>query len=191
MIMLKISDLKQYIYCPRIVYFQYVMPVEHKTTYKMEKGKIAEVNLADLERRRTFSKYGLDNGMKKFNVRIESQKLGLSGMIDMLIETQDTYYPVDFKFTSGKIHNNHIAQICGYTLILEDIYHKNVNKGFVYLIPQKEIQSIDITEHIKSQTLQIINDIRKIIQTETFPNPTSMNRRCQECEYHNYCNDVF
>lgn len=39
--MLRVSDLKQFIYCPRIVYYNYVMPVEKKTTYKMEHGKVA------------------------------------------------------------------------------------------------------------------------------------------------------
>jgi len=32
---LKVSDLKQYYYCPRVVYYQYVMPVDKAVIYKV------------------------------------------------------------------------------------------------------------------------------------------------------------
>ena len=36
MIELCVTDLKQFVYCPRIPFYQYVMPVEKKATFKME-----------------------------------------------------------------------------------------------------------------------------------------------------------
>src|SRR5690606_2667646 len=36
MIDLNVTDIKQYIYCPRIIYFTYCKPVQKKNTFKME-----------------------------------------------------------------------------------------------------------------------------------------------------------
>jgi len=39
--MLRVTDLKQWAYCRRIVYYQQRMPGVGKPTYKMEEGKTA------------------------------------------------------------------------------------------------------------------------------------------------------
>ncbi len=50
--MLKVSDVKQYLYCPRIVYYTYVAPVPRRITFKMRYGKEQHVDL-DLNERCT------------------------------------------------------------------------------------------------------------------------------------------
>jgi hypothetical protein len=65
-----------------------------------------------------------------------STRLGLSGKLNLLIETAGGYYPVDFKYTAGSPKRNHFYQLCGYAIILDDQYNTDVRKGFVYLIPR-------------------------------------------------------
>src|ERR1035437_6055161 len=62
---LRVNDLKQYAYCPRIVFYQYAMPVQHKATFKMDHGKAIEPRLEQLEQRRTLREYGLAEGMRE------------------------------------------------------------------------------------------------------------------------------
>ena len=50
--MLRVTDLKQWAYCPRIVYFQQRMPGVGKQTYKMGEGKAAQEVLHLLPRGR-------------------------------------------------------------------------------------------------------------------------------------------
>ncbi|MEW6108220.1 MAG: hypothetical protein AB1632_03485 [Nitrospirota bacterium] len=95
MIQLKVSDLKQYIYCPRVVFYNYVMPVEKIPTFKMEHGKIAEDKIVRLENRRKLIKYDLSSGEREFHKNVYSKNLGLSGKVDLLIKTPKTFYPVD------------------------------------------------------------------------------------------------
>lgn len=52
MTFLRVNDIKQYFYCPRIVFYQYSMPVNKKTTWKIEQGKIEEDRIDKLEKRR-------------------------------------------------------------------------------------------------------------------------------------------
>ncbi len=39
---IRVNDIKQYFYCPRVVFYQYSMPVEKKNTRKMELGRAEE-----------------------------------------------------------------------------------------------------------------------------------------------------
>ena len=187
----RVNDLKQYIYCPRTIFFQYVMPVDKTDTVKMEMGRKVEVHLERLERRRKLTRYGIDKGTKKFRVWLNSNVLNLSGKLDLLIESDTGVFPVDFKFTDGGIRLGHVIQVIGYCMILEEKHGDRVHHGFVYLIPRNEVIEVEFSDRLKKKALWILNEIRGIIATELMPEPTPFRNRCVNCEYRNYCNDVF
>ena len=64
MIPIRVNDIKQYAYCPRVVFYQYCMPVNKKATWKMEQGKIAEAEIDELEKRRKLREYRLAEGRR-------------------------------------------------------------------------------------------------------------------------------
>ncbi|MGH9351215.1 MAG: CRISPR-associated protein Cas4 [Terriglobia bacterium] len=103
---LRVNDLKQWEYCPRIVFYNTVMPVTRKSTIKMERGKQVEIKLDALETRRTLRRYHLAEGDRRFNVSLSSERLGLSGKLDLLITTPAACYPVDFKYTRDRPRRN-------------------------------------------------------------------------------------
>lgn len=191
MISLRVNDIKQYAYCPRIVFYQYSMPVEKKATWKMEQGKIEEAEIDRLEKRRKLSGYRLAEGERRFHFWLGSKRLGLTGKLDLLIESPEGLFPVDFKMTTGKPHRNHIFQLCGYALLLEDKFQQPVNKGFVYLIAKSDAVVFDLTPELKEQTRTVLGEIRRMIEKEEMPPPTPVRNRCTDCEYRNFCGDVF
>lgn len=188
---LRVSDLKQFHYCPRVVYYQYVLPVEHKVTYKMERGKVAQEEIERLESRRKLTKYGLREGSRKFDVWINSKRWQLSGKVDMIIETESAVFPVDFKFTKGRPYKNHIYQLGGYALILEDVCQKPVNSGFVYLIVQQDAVLFEISADLKEECVHTLKEIREMVERERFPEAPSQRAKCADCEYQNYCRDTW
>ena len=109
----------------------------------------------------------------------------------MAIETKEAVYPVDFKFTRGRPHKNHLYQLAGYALILEDQLGRPVEKGFIYLIPQKDAVVFDLSEKVKLECLNTLRRIREMILTERFPEAPSTRAKCIDCEYQNYCRDVW
>jgi CRISPR-associated exonuclease Cas4 len=119
-ISVRVNDIKQYFYCPRIVFYQYSMPVEKKATWKMERGKIEEGEIDRLEKRRKLSSYRLAEGERRFHVWLSSERLGLAGKLDLVIDSPGGLFPVDFKITKGRPHRKHLYQIFGYALLLED-----------------------------------------------------------------------
>src|SRR5438094_1227131 len=99
---LRVTDLKQHAYCPRIPFYQHVMGFTGKPTYKMKRGRDAQAAIEALERRRKHREYGLAEGRRHFGSWLTSERLGLSGKLDLLIETEAACFPVDFKYTTGR-----------------------------------------------------------------------------------------
>jgi CRISPR-associated exonuclease Cas4 len=188
---LRVNDLKQYAYCPRIVFYQYAMPVERKATFKMEHGKAVEPRLQQLEERRKLREYGLADGRRDFQVSLMSRRLGLSGRLDLMITTPHGVFPVDFKDTLGPVQHNHHVQLCTYALLIEESTAHPVSTGFVYRVPRDDVVVVEITLALRAETIRMIKSIREMIRMERMPPPTSKQARCVDCEYRNYCGDVF
>lgn len=187
--LLKVSDIKQYLYCPRITYFTYVLPVEKKTTTKMAIGKEEHVTVARKETRRRLRSYGLEEATRHFNVWLRSERLGLEGVLDMYLEAARGSFPVDFK-NSYRPQLNHKYQLTGYCLLLEDCLNRPVRGGFIYLIPRKEARYLDITPEARLYTKRLLGAIRHLVAAERFPPLTRRSGRCTDCEYRNFCGDV-
>ena len=188
---LRVNDLKQFEYCPRIVFYNTVMPVERKVTVKMERGKEEELRIDALESRRTLKRYELGSGERRFHVGLESARLGLSGKLDLLIVSPKGLFPVDFKYTRGRPHRNHIVQLAGYALLVEEHYQTPVETGFIYLAPVHQVVTVALTSQLKGQTLQRLAEIRAMIRDGMLPSATLVRARCEECEFRNFCGDVF
>ncbi|MFN8627990.1 MAG: CRISPR-associated protein Cas4 [Candidatus Binatia bacterium] len=188
---LRANDLKQYAYCPRIVFYQYTMPVQRKPTFKMEHGKIAEARIQRLETRRKLRAYGLADGTRQFQVWLTSPRLGLSGRLDLLITTARGAFPVDFKDTREPVYRNHRVQLCAYALLVEDVLHQPVPAAFIYRVPRDDVAIVAMTAALRAETRQCIAEIHELIAAERMPAATQQRGRCADCEYRNYCGDIF
>ena len=188
---LRITDLKQFAYCQRIPFYQHVMGFHGKPTYKMEQGKAAQSAIEALEKRRRFREYGLAEGRRHFGVSLYSRELDISGKIDLLIETADACYPVDFKYTTSRPRHNHLLQLAGYSLLVAQHFSKPVPAGFIFLIVEDVTFRFPMTAELLSEARAALSAMQDSIEREIFPEPTAVRARCADCEYRNFCADVF
>ena len=191
LLLLRVNDLKQFEYCPRIVFYNTVMPLDRKVTFKMQRGTEAEFRLDALEKRRSLRRYKLSEGERRFHVWLHSERLGLSGKMDLLIVSPLGYFPVDFKYTRGRPHRNHISQLAGYAVLVEEQFNTQVETGFIYLAPVGELVAIKMTTELKEEVAMRLAHMRELIREELLPPPTPVRARCDECEFRNYCGDIF
>ena|SRR5438128_1218970 len=187
----RVTDLKQYAYCPRIPFYQNVMGFTGKSTYKMQRGHEAQAAIEALERRRKLREYGLSDGRRHFGPWLFSNQLHLSGKLDLLVETPSACFPIDFKYTTGRPHHNHRIQLAAYALLIEESFHKPVPAGFVFLTIADVVVQIPINEELRNEVRSALAALRTMVQLEVFPGPTSVRARCTDCEYRNFCADVF
>jgi CRISPR-associated exonuclease Cas4 len=136
--MIIVSDVKQYLYCPKIIYFDHVLHIPKPPDQKLETGKEKHDSITAKERRRKgalFYDPELDQAEKMFRVALESSSLGLRGVLDYLVKTEREFIPVDYKFSSshnGGVHLNHKYQLAAYALLVEDNFNTIIRRGFIH-----------------------------------------------------------
>jgi CRISPR-associated exonuclease Cas4 len=186
----RVTDLKQLLYCPRIPFFDYVAQVPKRPTAKMELGKEQHAVIEGLEERRVLKRYGLEDGQREFRVRLTSYRLGLTGILDMLITTSAGLFPVEFKFSSGKPATHHKYQLAAYALLVEDQRGQPIRQGFLYFHPARSIFPVLFTQSVKEYAKRGIRELSMLVEKGACPDPPRRRERCRECEYHLYCGDL-
>lgn len=187
---LNVSDLKQHLYCARITYFNYVMPVPRKTTYKMVVGKQEHFIMDSKEERRTLTKYGLADGQRIFHEELYDTDLNLQGTLDLLISSSQGLFPVEFKYSTRAPLINHKYQVAAYGMLAEAKYERTVNYGFIYLIPLKKLHKVFITDNVRTHVKRTLSTIRKLIVMGRMPLGSRSTSRCKDCEFRRYCADL-
>jgi CRISPR-associated exonuclease Cas4 len=183
------TDLKQYIYCPRIFFYHACLPKIRPVTYKMQVGIEAHDEERTRAARRSLGMYGVIEGQRHFDVSIISTKLGLSGQVDEVVETDNEVIPVDYKL-ANKAGRHFQMQLVAYGLLLEEHFQRPVKRGFLYLIPTRKAQEILITPKLRREVEQALTYMREIAEREQMPMPTEWRQRCTDCEFRRFCNDV-
>jgi CRISPR-associated exonuclease Cas4 len=185
------TDLKQWAYCRRIPFYRHVLAVRPAPTYKMQRGKEVQAAVEALECRRGFRAYGVRQGERRFAVWLHSDRLGLSGRLDLVILTPDACYPVDFKDTEGGVRRNHRLQLAAYALLAEEAFGRPAPEAYVYLVPRKEVVRVSLTDEDRADVTLAVEELRRVVAEERMPLPTTLRARCVACEYRNFCADIW
>lgn len=190
-----VTDLKQYTYCPRVVFYTYCLPLIRPTTYKMEAGVRAHARAEKRERRRTLTAYGLgvEDGERHFDVLVASEELGLHGRVDMAIEVQGEereWIPVDYKQTTRKIGRHIRRQLAAYGMMLEETLGGKARRGFIYSLVTRKVEEVRLTERLRREVREVVGEMREMVQREKMPAPPGSRRQCVNCEFRRFCNDV-
>lgn len=189
----RVTDLKQYVYCPRVLYYHACLPDVRPTTYKMQAGVEAGVAAEGREQRRSLRSYGLKDGTRTFNVPMLSQQLGMRGEVDMVIETTESgapeLIPVDFKL-SKKVGRHFKLQLAAYALMLEETRGIPAQRAFLYLIPLKQAKQVKITSALRRSLRRALQEMNAILHKERMPDPPRGRGKCVACEFRRFCNDV-
>jgi CRISPR-associated exonuclease Cas4 len=188
----RVTDLKQWFYCRRIVYYAYCMPDVRPITYKMFFGREAGEEEVLREMRRSTHRYGKLEGRREFEVELASPKLGLRGKADLVIwveSPEPEVVVVDYKY-SLKIGKHVRLQLLAYGLMLEEASQIQARRGFVYLIPRRRAEEVPFTPELRSELFAILKQMHATLQSEQMPPPVEERAKCVACEFRRFCNDV-
>ncbi|MDI6770835.1 MAG: CRISPR-associated protein Cas4 [Anaerolineales bacterium] len=194
----RVTDLKQWVYCPRILYYAVCLPNVRPVTYKMQAGVEAGRDEEGKEARRGLRAYGLEEGQRKFNVSLVSDRLGLRGLVDMVIWLEDKgeVIPVDYKLSdrigAAQIAGIHFKlQLAAYGLMLEEVSGLAARRGFLYSIPRRKAEEVPLDKRMRDRLAATLDAMHRMLRYETMPEPTPQRAKCVACEFRRFCNDVF
>lgn len=189
---LTVTDLKQYAYCPRVLYFMRCQPDVRPITAKMAEGILAHEAEEMREQRRQLRTYGFKTGERHFGVSLYSSEIGLTALIDMVILRPDdkpVVVPVDYKMSD--LTGPHFKlQLACYGLLLEEEMSLPAQDGFIYMIPERRAERVPLTEASKLRARAMLTEMRQLVDAEAMPAPVRQPGRCVNCEFRRFCNDV-
>jgi CRISPR-associated exonuclease Cas4 len=185
-----VENLKQFVFCPRIVFYERCMPGVRPVTFAMQDGHDEHEDTRENAKRRTFTQMGLEKGEREFDLDIVDEGLNLRGKLDeVIISPQGDVIPVDYK-ASEKVRDGHRMQLAAYAVLLENARGVQVTRGYIYLIPLRKARKLTIGDEEKGQIRLMLKKIEQMVRQEEMPPPTTERARCVGCEFRRFCNDV-
>ncbi len=190
--MITVSDVVEYMYCPRFVYFERVLGIpQHEE--KREKVLIGR-NIHDLKEKinKNYIRKSINAKAKFLNVYLSSKKYKIVGIVDEVLELDDgSYSPLDYKFSEYKnrLFKTHKYQSILYGLLIKENFGVEVNRGFiVYVRSSNLVKEIKFKQKDFDKAIEFVDLIFKIIKNEEFPLNIKVNKRkCIDCCYRNIC----
>jgi len=171
-----VTDVKHYIYCPRLVYFDKVLHAQPVFGSQQEESKELHEDYVKRELRRKDAIYyspEFVGAEKLLFTSLSSSGLGLQGNVDCIIKTANgEYVPADYKNMAsdkGRVWMDHRYQLVAYGLLVEDHFGVVVRRGFVNYIPEALILQFEITPTMKSYVKRVLGHIKRIIKEEELP----------------------
>lgn len=191
--MFTVTDLKQFFFCPRVLYYHHCLPDIRPVTDKMEAGIASHEAENAREARRSLKPYDLATAERHFDVRLQGDKLPIVGVVDMVLAAPNgderRALPVDFKL-ADKVPDNWKIQLAIYALLLEEQWGSTADVGFIYLIPQRRAERIALTGALKQRAEAALAQMLTIVLEERVPEPPKPRAKCVDCEFRRFCNDV-
>ncbi len=189
----RVVDLKHYLYCPRIIYFDRVLGAAERVSSQQMSSLKEHARLEELEKRR---KGGLSysrnfaEGSKKFRVRLFSERLNLEGVLDCLLICGKEVMPVDYKqmrSLRGGPWLDHKIQLTAYALLLEDAYNTVVRRGYIYYLPEELVVEVIFSEEMKNYVASLVKRVERILKEEELPPVKVDQSKCLGCGYYWVC----
>ncbi len=184
------SEIIEFLYCKRFIYFMKCLGIRQyeEKRYKVQKGRTLHSKREKENKDYLRKKLGVT--AKDIDVSLVSDTYRIKGIVDeVLTLSNGTMAPLDYKFAfyDSKVYDTYRTQIVMYALMIEEIYGKVVDKGYiVYCRKGYDVKEIEITSQLKSKVNKTISEYLKVVQGH-FPKATKYKARCIDCCYKNIC----
>jgi CRISPR-associated exonuclease Cas4 len=141
---ISVTDIKHYVYCPRLVYFDQVLHATPVFGAQQEEGKESHEEQVAKELRRKDAVYYSREFVGAEKLLFASLSfldvLGLQGNVDLIIHTARVeFIPVEYKnmnSVAGRVCMDHKYQLVAYALLIEESFGTTVKSGIVNYLPE-------------------------------------------------------
>ena len=186
---LPVSQIRQHCFCPRIPWFNELLNMKSASPLWVKQGEAHHTRQTMLNRRRKLSRYGLDQGLLHEDVELHDGGLGLHGICDAVIETEQAVYPLEFKLYGDKPRRGQIYQLVAYGILCEKKFCKSATCGYILFGQRGQTQHVNFDEKIRIEVVNAIYSMRQNLEHSCIPDSSASFAQCGQCEYLNYCND--
>lgn len=185
-----VAMLRQYCFCPRIVFFQEVQGLAPAEPPWVRQGVDAHRRVAMLEKRRGLRRLGLDAGERRFDVPLCSERLGLHGIADGVVIGDGWVAALEFKPEISRVRPAHWVQAVAYGMLAEEQFARPLRCVALLYGPrgQTAVCAGDLAAE-KARAAATVAAVRRLLASPLPPPSDAAPDKCAQCEYFNFCND--
>ncbi len=121
---------------------------------------------------------------------IEDRKLNLRGRVDKIEIIDGVYYPIEIKagkFPIRGVWESDALQIAAYAILIEQEFDTEVLVGFVDYLRISERRPVVVNSKLRERLFDVLDDMGAIFHDGRMPEPTSNTKKCDRCEYMEFC----
>ena len=189
--MITISDVLEYLFCPRFIYFMYCLdiPQHQELKYKVIRGR--EVHAEKRTTNPHYLRKKLGVIRREHEVFLASRDLRVKGIVDEVWFLDDgTAAPFEYKFAECKhgVFSTYRYQLVLHALMIQESFGVAATRGFICFVRSNDhVEEVRFSEEDFKQGRRVIQDILAIIETGHYPKQTRTASRCIDCCYRNIC----
>lgn len=122
------------------------------------------------------------------SVHVAAEKLGLSGILDMVEHDIQTgrLKPVEYKRGKPKPEPFDEIQLCAQALCLEEMSGQTISEGALWYMQTRHRVPVAFSDGLRAQTLAVIAQVRELLASGQTPLPV-YGKRCKACSLVEIC----
>ncbi|ASK27928.1 CRISPR-associated protein Cas4 [Neisseria chenwenguii] len=122
------------------------------------------------------------------SVHVAAEKLGLSGILDMVEHDIQTgrLKPVEYKRGKPKPEPFDEIQLCAQAMCLEEMTGQSVSEGALWYMQTRHRVPVAFSDGLRVQTLDVIRKVRELLDSGITP-PPEYGKRCKACSLVEIC----
>ena len=126
-------------------------------------------------------------GVQQRRVYVWSERLHISGFIDVLEYDKNAIYPVEYK--KGRVDHGEsdAVQLCAQALCLEERLGISIPQGELFSFTTRRRSVVCFTPELRSQTEQVAALAWQLAQDGRLPPPILERAKCRDCSLQPLC----
>ena len=188
-----VRNLHNFIYCPRLFYFQWVENIFQENADTVA-GSHVHRNVDAPSKLDDPKELGLPEGAKLRSLRLESESLGLIGVVDIVEGGPDGAEIIDYKKGSARrdAQGERVAkepdaiQVGAHALLLRE-HGVNAARGAIYYAADKRRVAVEFSEDLFGKVRKAIEEARGVANSGSCPPPLRNDARCLYCSAYPVC----
>src|SRR6266581_2219480 len=188
-----VRRLHNFIYCPRLFYFQWVENVFQENADTVE-GSHVHRNVDAPSKLDDLKELDFPEGSKLRSLRLESESLGLIGVVDIVEGGPDGAEIIDYKKGSARrdSEGERVAkepdamQVAAQEMLLRE-HGVNAVRGAIYYAADKRRVPVELSEELFSKVRKALEEARAVAASGQCPPPLKNDARCLYCSAYPIC----
>jgi len=186
------THVRDYVFCPSLFYYKYVLGIEEPVTELMKSG--IEAYLRDSrgweERRTLLNERRLKADKTLFSQPLTSRRYRIHGVVDTIFWLGGRMNILEIKYgESTGPFRSHLYQTASYALMAEEEFHQPAHKIILFYARQRIWIERRFTNQLRQHLIWIIGRIWRMLDGREIPEPTRGRSACQGCWYRRICQE--